>query len=85
MDASLNGELRAFVKTGDYEKVVGIDLYPSLLAKAILAEDIEQMQGLGIYETSPEDLALCSYICPSKIDFQSIIRSGLDFMLEETS
>lgn len=85
MDASLNGELRAFVKTGDYEKVVGMDIHPSFLAKAILAEDIEQMQDLGIYETSPEDLALCSYICPSKIDFQSIIRSGLDFALEETS
>ena len=84
MNTNLNGELRAFVKTGDYEKVTPIDVLPSFLAKAILAEDIELMEKLGIYEVAPEDFALCSYICPSKIEFSHIIRKGLNMMLAET-
>ena len=85
MNANRNGEERAFVKTGDYEKVVALDILPAFLIKAILTEDIELMEQLGIYETAPEDLALCSYICPSKIEFTEILRSGLDMMLEEAT
>ncbi len=85
MNTNKNGELRAFVKTGDYEKVMALDVLPSFLVKAILVQDIELMEQLGIYETSPEDLALCSYICPSKIEFTKILRDGLDLMLAETS
>ena len=83
MNANRNGEERAFVKTGDYEKVTALDILPSFLMKAILAQDIDLMEQLGIYETSPEDLALCSYICPSKIEFTDIVRSGLDMLLAE--
>ncbi len=84
MTANKNGEERAFVKTGDYEKLVGIDILPAFLSKAILTEDIELMEALGIYETAPEDLALCAYACPSKVEFPKIIRKGLDLMLAES-
>ena len=69
--------------TGQYEKVVPMDIYPMQLLKAILAEDIDLMENLGIYEIAEEDFALCEFICPSKIEIQSIVRKGLDLMIKE--
>jgi Na+-transporting NADH:ubiquinone oxidoreductase subunit A len=83
MDTSLNGEERAFVKTGDYEKVMGLDVLPEFLIKAILIEDIERMEKLGILEVDPEDFALCAYICPSKIEFSDIVARGIEMMEAE--
>jgi len=79
----MNGEERAFVSTGEYEKVVPMDILPVHLCKAILVEDIELMEQLGIYEVAAEDLALCSYICPSKIEFGDIIEKGIAAMEKE--
>ncbi len=79
----LNGGERAFVISGDYEKVLPMDIYPVYLMKSILAEDIEEMESLGILELDEEDVALCSYICPSKYDFGSIVRKGLDLIEKE--
>ena len=79
----MNGEERAFVATGEYEKVLPMDVLPSHLCKAILVEDIELMEQLGIYEVAPEDVALCSYICPSKIEFGEIIEKGITIMEKE--
>jgi len=84
-DTNLHGGERAFVMTGMYEKVVPMDIYPMQLLKAILAEDIEMMENLGIYEIAEEDFALCEYICPSKIEIQSIVRKGIDLMIREMS
>ena len=83
LDTNLHGGERAFVMTGQYEKVIPMDIYPMQLLKAILAEDIDMMENLGIYEVAEEDFALCEYICPSKIEIQSIIRRGLDLMARE--
>jgi Na+-transporting NADH:ubiquinone oxidoreductase subunit A len=83
LDTNLHGGERAFVITGQYEKVVPMDIYPMQLFKAILAEDIDSMENLGIYEVAEEDLALCEFICPSKIEIQSIVRKGLDLMIRE--
>jgi len=83
LDTNFHGGERAFVMTGQYEKVVPMDVYPMQLLKAILAEDIEMMENLGIYEVAEEDFALCEYICPSKIEIQSIVRKGLDLMIRE--
>ncbi|MBT4035032.1 MAG: Na(+)-translocating NADH-quinone reductase subunit A [Candidatus Marinimicrobia bacterium] len=79
----MNGEERAFVSTGEYEKVVPMDVLPVHLCKAILVDDIELMEQLGIYEVAAEDLALCSYICPSKIEFGDIIQKGIETMEKE--
>ena len=83
LDTNLHGGERAFVMTGQYEKVVPMDIYPMQLFKAILAEDIDMMENLGIYEVAEEDFALCEYICPSKTEIQAIIRKGLDLMASE--
>jgi len=85
LDTNFHGGERAFVVTGQYEKVVPMDIYPMQLFKAILAEDIDMMENLGIYEVAEEDFALCEYICPSKIEIQSIVRQGLDLMRKEMS
>jgi len=71
------------VLTGQYEKVVPMDVYPMQLFKAMLAGDIDAMENLGIYEVAEEDFALCEFICPSKIEIQSIVRKGLDLMHKE--
>jgi Na+-transporting NADH:ubiquinone oxidoreductase subunit A len=85
VDTNLHGGERAFVLTGQYEKVMPMDIYPMQLFKAILAEDIDLMENLGIYEIAEEDVALCEFICPSKTEIQSIVRKGLDLMIKEMS
>ena len=80
---NMNGEERAYVVTGEYEKVLPMDIYPVQLIKAIMIEDIELMENLGIYEVSAEDFALCEFICTSKIPVQQIIQNGLDLIRKE--
>ena len=83
MDTNLNGGVRAFVMSDIYSKVLPMHLYPVYLAKACLAQDIDKMERFGIYEVLPEDLALCEYICPSKIEIQSILEDGIALMMKE--
>ncbi len=82
-DANLNGEERAYVMTGQYEKVLPMDILPVFLMKAVIAEDIDKMEQLGIYEVIEEDLALCEYVCTSKTEVQSILRDGINLMIKE--
>lgn len=83
LDTNLNGGQRAFVVTGLYEKVLPMKIFPVYLLKAILADDIDKMEKLGIYEVIEEDMALCEFICPSKIDVQNILSQGIDTMIKE--
>jgi Na+-transporting NADH:ubiquinone oxidoreductase subunit A len=53
------------------------------LLKAIIADDIDKMEQLGIYEIIEEDLALCEYICTSKIEVQKLVRRGINLMIKE--
>lgn len=82
-DTNSHGEKRAFVVTGQYETVLPMDIYPQHLLKAILANDLERMEGLGIYELVEEDVALCEFVCTSKQNVQSILRDGLEMMREQ--
>ncbi len=82
-DANLNGEERAYVMTGQYEKVLPMDILPVHLIKSIMADDIDKMELLGIYEVIEEDLALCEYVCTSKIEVQHILRKGIDLIVKE--
>ncbi len=83
MDTNLHGGPRAFVVNDTYSKVLPMDLYPVHLLKACLANDIDNMEKFGIYEVIEEDLALCEYVCPSKIYIQQIITDGIALMLKE--
>lgn len=83
LDTNTNGELRPFVVSDVYGKVLPMDIYPVYLFKACLAKDIEKMENLGIYEVIEEDVALCEFVCPSKIGIQNIISDGIILMLKE--
>jgi Na+-transporting NADH:ubiquinone oxidoreductase subunit A len=83
LDTNLNGGTRAFVVSGAFEKVFPFDIYPVALLKAIMIEDIDAMENLGIYEIDEEDFALCEYISTSKIEIQSVVRRGLNMMYRE--
>lgn len=82
-DARLNGGRRAMIMSGEYDKVMPIDILPEYLIKAILAKDIDRMEALGIYEVAPEDFALAEYVDPSKLELQKIVRDGLDYLRSE--
>lgn len=82
-DTRILGGKRAFVQTGEYEKVLPMDILPMHLVKSIMAEEIEDMLALGLLEVDEEDFALCSYICSSKIHFGTYIRQGLDILEKE--
>lgn len=82
-NTNTHGEERAFVVTGQYKSVLPMDIYPQHLMKAILIGDFERMEGLGINELEPEDIALCEFACTSKQPLQEILRQGHEFMLEQ--
>lgn len=82
-NTNYHGGERAFVMTGKFEKVFGWDILPLQLIKAIMAEDIDKMEKLGIYEVDEEDFALCEFIDTSKTEIQAIVRRGLDLMRKE--
>ena len=73
-----NGSHRAFVPIEAWENVFPMDIYINALIRSIEANDFEEMEQLGIYECDEEDVALCSFVCPSKTDVGGIIRKGLD-------
>ncbi len=84
-DARLLGGRRAMIMSGQYDKVLPMDILPEYLVKAVLAKDIDRMEQLGIYEVAPEDFALAEYVDTSKLELQKIIREGLDYLRKELS
>jgi Na+-transporting NADH:ubiquinone oxidoreductase subunit A len=83
LNANLHGGDRAFVLSDQYGKVLPMDILPVILLKSILANDIDKMEQLGIYEVIEEDLALCEYVCASKTKVQDILRGGINIMIKE--
>lgn len=83
LNANIHGGPRAIVVSGEYEKVLPMDILPEFLIKSVIIEDIDKMEQLGIYEVAPEDFALCEFVCTSKMKLQEIVRSGLDLMVRE--
>ncbi len=79
-ETNTHGERRAFVVTGQYEKVLPMDIYLQHLSKSILFNDFERMEKLGIYELVEEDIALCEFACTSKQPLQELLREGLETM-----
>ena len=79
-NTNMRGEQRAFVVSGQYEEVLPMDVYPQHLMKAIIKNDFEEMEGLGIYELIEEDIAICEFACTSKQPLQGILREGLDYI-----
>ncbi|RLD64951.1 MAG: NADH:ubiquinone reductase (Na(+)-transporting) subunit A, partial [Bacteroidetes bacterium] len=85
LDSNMHGGVRPFVVTGEFEKVFPMDIFPMQLLKAIIIEDIDLMEQLGIYEVAEEDFALCEVINTSKIEIQKLVRQGINVMIKEFS
>jgi Na+-transporting NADH:ubiquinone oxidoreductase subunit A len=78
LDTRLHGGFRPIISIGQWEKVLPMDIHLSYLIRAIQAGDIQEAIELGLLELSEEDVALCAFIDPSKMDVCGIIRNGLD-------
>ena len=83
-NTSIGGGDRAIVPVSSYEEVVPMDILVTQLLKALVVGDIEMAVDLGMLELVPEDLALCSYVCPSKYDYSSILMDNLDKLYLES-
>lgn len=81
VDTNTHGEERPFVVTGAFEKVLPMDILPTYLFKAIVAEDFDEMEELGLYELVEEDVALCEFIDPSKNEIQKLVRNGIELLM----
>jgi len=83
LDARVKGSERHMIMSGEYDKVLPMDIFGEYLIKAIIAGDIDKMEQLGIYEVSPEDFALAEFVDSSKLELQRIVRQGLDILRKE--
>ena len=52
-----------------------MDHVPSFRRVHVMAKDLELMENLGIYEVIEEDMALCEFVCTSKINVQQVLSS----------
>ena len=71
------------VPVGSYEKVMPLDILPTFLLRALAVKDIEEAEALGCLELDEEDLALCSYVCPAKMDHCGNLRTLLTLIEKE--
>jgi Na+-transporting NADH:ubiquinone oxidoreductase subunit A len=83
LDARLHGGRRAIVDIGQWRAVLPHDIHPTYLVRAIQAGDLEEAIGLGLLELTEEDVALCTFADPSKIEVGEVIRRGLDLYEQE--
>ena len=85
LDARVKGGERHMIMSGEYDKVLPMDIYGEYLIKAIIAGDIDKMEQLGIYEVAPEDFALAEFVDSSKLELQRIVREGLNNLRKENA
>jgi Na+-transporting NADH:ubiquinone oxidoreductase subunit A len=80
---NVNGADRAIIPSGSYEEVMPLDILPTPLLRALAIQDVEEAEALGCYELDEEDLALCSYVCPGKVDHGENLRTTLNLIEKE--
>ena len=85
LDARVKGGERHMIMSGEYDRVLPMDIYGEYLIKAIIAGDIDRMEQLGIYEVAPEDFAVAEFVDSSKLELQHIVRQGLDMLRKENA
>lgn len=73
-----HGRQTALMPVEAFERIVPLDILPVPLLHALLIKDTDQAQALGCLELDPADLALCSFVCPGKIDYGAALRVNLE-------
>lgn len=82
-NTSTGGSKRAMVPIGMYEQVMPLDIIPTFLLRSLIVGDTEKAQALGCLELDEEDLALCTFVCPGKYEYGSILRDTLNVIESE--
>ncbi len=77
MTTSTGGSKRAMVPVETYERVMPLDILPTQLLRALIVHDTDMAQSLGCLELAEEDLALCTFVCPGKYEYGSLLRENL--------
>jgi len=72
-----HGEHRPFIDASLYNKVMPLPISTMHLVKAVLAEDYELAEKLGLLSVDSEDFALPTFVCPSKMEMTEIMKDGL--------
>lgn len=83
MTTTTNGSDRSMVPIGNYERIMPLDILPTLLLRDMISGDTDGAQTLGCLELDEEDLALCTYVCPGKYNYGPILRDCLDTIEKE--
>jgi Na+-transporting NADH:ubiquinone oxidoreductase subunit A len=83
MTTTTNGSDRSMVPIGNYERIMPLDILPTLLLRDMISGDTDGAQSLGCLELDEEDLALCTYVCPGKYNYGPILRECLDQIEKE--
>lgn len=83
MNTNTNGGHRSIVPIGSYEKVMPLDILPTFLLRSLAVDDVDEAEKLGCLELDEEDLALCTYVCPAKIDHGEVLRRNLTLIEKE--
>jgi Na+-transporting NADH:ubiquinone oxidoreductase subunit A len=83
MTTTTNGSDRSMVPIGNYERIMPLDILPTLLLRDMISGDTDGAQSLGCLELDEEDLALCTYVCPGKYNYGPILRDCLDEIEKE--
>lgn len=83
MTTTTNGSDRAMVPIGNYERVMPLDILPTLLLRDLLVGDTDGAVSLGCLELDEEDLALCTFVCPGKYDYGVALRNALTTIQKE--
>ena len=83
MTTTTNGSSRAMVPIGNFERVMPLDILPTMLLRDLCAGDTDSAQQLGALELDEEDLALCTFVCPGKTDYGVILRDCLTTIEKE--
>ncbi|WP_172591032.1 Na(+)-translocating NADH-quinone reductase subunit A [Shewanella xiamenensis] len=77
------GSQRAMMAFGQLDRVMPLDILPTLLVRDLVVRDTDEAQALGALELDEEDLALCTFVCPGKYDFGKELRACLDVIERE--
>ena len=77
------GRRTAMLPITAFDKVMPLDMLPAPLLKALLIKDTDQAQLLGCLELAPEDLALCTFVCPGKNDYGAVLLENLKHIERE--
>lgn len=83
MTTSTGGSERAMVPIGNYERIMPLDVLPTLLLRDLISRDTDGSISLGALELDEEDLALCTFVCPGKYEYGPILRDCLTMIEKE--